>query len=56
MGILMLIFCIMLAYFIGKLITKKNILKWRRTDNPNDESIISGDANSPDAPWMKKED
>ena len=56
MGILILIFCIMLAYFIGKLITKKNILKWRRTDNPNDDSLVSGDANSPDAPWMKKED
>ena len=54
MGILILILCILIAYFIGKIITKNNILKWRKIKNYNDDSIdVVGDANSPDAPWMK---
>ena len=32
MGILILVLCVFLAYLIGKIITKKNILKWKRTD------------------------
>jgi len=54
MGILILILCILSAYFIGKIITKNNILKWRKTKNYNDDSVeVVGDANAPDAPWMK---
>jgi hypothetical protein len=57
MGILMLILCILIAYFIGKIITKNNILKWRKTKNYNDDSVdVVGDANSPDAPWMKNKE
>ena len=56
-GILILIICILLAYFIGKIITRNNILKWRKTKNDKDASIdVIGDASSPDAPWMKKEE
>ena len=56
-GILILVMCILLAYFIGKIITRNNILKWRKTKNDKEESIdIIGDAGSPDAPWMKKEE
>ena len=33
--------------------TKKNILKWKRTDIDSKQSVDIGDANSPDAPWMK---
>ena len=56
-GILILVICILLAYFIGKIITRNNILKWRKTKNDKEESIDSiGDASSPDAPWMKKEE
>lgn len=32
---------------------KKNILKWKRTNNVGNKPIDLGDANSPDAPWMK---
>ena len=32
---------------------KKNILKWKRTDIDSKQSVDIGDANSPDAPWMK---
>jgi hypothetical protein len=39
MGILILILCILIAYFIGKIITKNNILKWRKTKNYNDDSV-----------------
>jgi len=53
MGILVLILCIFVAYLIGKIITKKNILKWKRTNNVGNKPIDLGDANSPDAPWMK---
>tara|TARA_Y100000994_G_scaffold74598_1_gene61346 strand:- start:2147 stop:2335 length:189 start_codon:yes stop_codon:yes gene_type:complete len=53
MGILILILCVFLAYLIGKIITKKNILKWKRTDIDSKQSMDIGDANSPDAPWMK---
>ena len=53
MGILIFILCIFLAYLIGKIMTKNNILKWKRTDNSKKESLDIGDANSPDAPWMK---
>ena len=53
MGILILILCVVLAYLIGKIITKKNILKWKRTDIDSKKSVDIGDANSPDAPWMK---
>ncbi|HIK87035.1 MAG TPA: hypothetical protein EYG07_00915 [Alphaproteobacteria bacterium] len=57
MGILILILCILIAYFIGKIITKNNILKWRKTKNYNDDSVdVVGDANSPDAPWMKNKE
>ena len=57
MGILILILCILIAYFIGKIITKNNILKWRKTKNYNDASVdVVGDANSPDAPWMKNKE
>ena len=57
MGILILILCILIAYFIGKIITKNNILKWRKTKNYNDDSVdVVGDANSPDAPWMKSKE
>ena len=57
MGILLLILCILIAYFIGKIITKNNILKWRKTKNYNDDSVDAvGDANSPDAPWMKNKE
>ena len=56
-GILTLLLCISLAYFIGKVITRNNILRWRKIRNDKEESIdVIGDANSPDAPWMKKED
>ncbi|MDG2000507.1 MAG: hypothetical protein P8J46_01825 [Alphaproteobacteria bacterium] len=53
MGILTLIFCIILAYFIGKVITKKNILRWKSSDKDSKKPLDIGDANSPDAPWMK---
>ena len=53
MGILVLILCIFVAYLIGKIITKKNILRWKRTNNDSNKPIELGDANSPDAPWMK---
>ena len=53
MGILILILCVFLAYLIGKIITKKNILKWKRTDIDSKKSVDIGDANSPDAQWMK---
>ena len=53
MGILILILCVFLAYLIGKIITKKNILKWKRTDIDSKKSVDIVDANSPDAPWMK---
>ena len=53
MGILTLIFCIILAYFIGKVITKKNILRWKSSDKDSNKPLDIGDANSPDAPWMK---
>ena len=33
MGILTLILCIFLAYLIGRIITKKNIIRWKRNDN-----------------------
>lgn len=57
MGILILLLCILIAYFIGKIITKNNILKWRKTKNYNDDSVdVVGDANSPDAPWMKNKE
>ena len=57
MGILILVLCILIAYFIGKIITKNNILKWRKTKNDNDGSVdVVGDANSPDAPWMKNKE
>jgi hypothetical protein len=57
MGILILVLCILIAYFIGKIITKNNILKWRKTKNYNDDSVdVVGDANSPDAPWMKNKE
>ena len=52
MGILILILCVFLAYLIGKIITKKNILKWKRTDIDSKKSVDIGDANSPDATWM----
>jgi hypothetical protein len=56
-GILTLIICVLLAYFIGKIITRNNILKWRKTKNDKEELIdVIGDASSPDAPWMKKEE
>jgi hypothetical protein len=56
-GILILVICILLAYFIGKIITRNNILKWRKTKNDKEELIdVIGDASSPDAPWMKKEE
>ena len=56
-GILTLIICVLLAYFIGKIITRNNILKWRKTKSEKEKPIDSiGDANSPDAPWMKKEE
>jgi hypothetical protein len=56
-GILILVICILLAYFIGKIITRNNILKWRKTKNDKEEPIdVIGDASSPDAPWMKKEE
>jgi len=53
MGILILIFCVILAYLIGKIITKKNILRWKSSDKDNKKPLDIGDANSPDAPWMK---
>ena len=53
MGILTLIFCVLLAYLIGKIITKNNILRWKSTDKDSKKPIDIGDANSPDAPWMK---
>jgi hypothetical protein len=53
MGILTLIFCIILAYIIGKIITKKNILRWKSSDKDINKPLDVGDANSPDAPWMK---
>ena len=57
MGILILILCILIAYFIGKVITRNNFLKWRKTKNNKESSLgVIGDANSPDAPWMKKEE
>ena len=52
MGILTLILCILLAYLIGRIITKKNIIRWKRNDNDIQKPIDLGDANSPDAPWM----
>jgi len=52
MGICTLILCIFLAYLIGRIITKKSILRWKRTDIDNNKSLDIGDANSPDAPWM----
>jgi hypothetical protein len=56
-GILILVICILLAYFIGKIITRNNILKWRKIKNDKEELIdVIGDASSPDAPWMKKEE
>ena len=56
-GILILVMCILLAYFIGKIITRNNILKWRKTKNDKEEHIdVIGDASSPDAPWMKKKE
>ena len=56
-GILILVICILLAYFIGKIITRNDILKWRKTKNDKEEPIdVIGDASSPDAPWMKKEE
>jgi len=56
-GILILIICVLLAYFIGKIITRNNILKWRKTKNDKEEPIdVIGDASSPDAPWMKKKE
>ena len=56
-GILILVICILLAYFIGKIITRNNILKWRKTKNDKEEPIdVIGDASSPDAPWMKKKE
>ncbi len=55
MGILIFIFSLIIAYFIGKIITKKNIFKWKRSESSNTSSNTGlGDANSPDAPWMKK--
>ena len=53
MGILTLIFCVLLAYLIGKIITKNSILRWKSTDKDSKKPIDIGDANSPDAPWMK---
>ena len=52
MGILTLILCIFLAYLIGRIITKKNIIRWKRNDNDIKKPIDLGDANSPAAPWM----
>ncbi|PPR15050.1 MAG: hypothetical protein CFH33_01666 [Alphaproteobacteria bacterium MarineAlpha9_Bin3] len=55
MGILILILCVFLAYLIGKIITKKNILRWRRTETDEKKPLDLGDASSPDAPWMDDE-
>ena len=52
MGILILILCVFLAYLIGKLLLKK-YFKMERTDIDSKQSVDIGDANSPDAPWMK---
>ena len=55
MGILIFIFSLIIAYFIGKTITKKNIFKWKRNESSKASPNMGvGDANSPDAPWMKK--
>ena len=56
-GILTLVLCVVLAYFIGKVITRNNILSWRKTKDDKDSTIeVIGDASSPDAPWMEKDD
>jgi len=48
---------VFLAYFIGKVITRNNILGWRKTKYDKDNTIDAiGDASSPDAPWMEKDD
>ena len=55
MGIFIFILSLVIAYLIGKIITKKNIFKWKKNPNQNKSSSMEiGDANSPDAPWMKK--
>ena len=55
MGIFIFILSLVIAYLIGKIITKKNIFKWKKNPNQNKSSNVEiGDANSPDAPWMKK--
>jgi len=54
MGILILFLCILIAYFVGKIITKKNILRWNKNSSTEKNNTEIGDANSPDAPWMKK--
>tara|TARA_B100000579_G_C22553200_1_gene720789 strand:- start:20 stop:208 length:189 start_codon:yes stop_codon:yes gene_type:complete len=55
MGILILVLCVFLAYLIGKIITKKNFLRWKRTTSDEKQPLDLGDANSPDAPWMDDE-
>ena len=42
-----------LCLAIDKIITKNNILRWKSTDKDSKKPIDIGDANSPDAPWMK---
>ena len=54
MGISILIICIIIAYFIGKIISKKNILRWKKDSSTKINNTEIGDASSPDAPWMKK--
>jgi len=54
-GILIFIFSLIVAYFIGKIIAKKKIFKWKKSESSESSSDMgAGDANSPDAPWMKK--
>ena len=56
MGILIFLLSIVIAYFIGKVITKKNIFRWKKDNQVSTKSSKNiGDANSPDAPWMKEE-
>jgi len=37
-GILTLLLCVFLAYFIGKVITRNNILSWRKIKDDKDNS------------------
>ena len=44
MGILILILCVILAYLKGKIITKKNILRWKSSDKDSKKPLdIGGD-------------